>query len=110
MIEIVEPLLQLLLDRLDRLQQGRARRHVMAVGVDFDEFEVLRLLAGQRVEFDDLLDLVAEKPDPPGAVLVVSRENLERIAAHAEKAAGEVALAALELKRDEIGYELTLVD
>ena len=31
----------------------RARRHVMRIGVDFDEFEVLRLLPGQRIELDD---------------------------------------------------------
>ena len=86
-IEPVEPLLELLLDRLDRLQQRRARRHIVRIGVDLDEFEVLRLHAGQRIEFGDGLDLVAEEADPPGAVLVVGGKHLDRVAAHAEQAA-----------------------
>ena len=64
-VQEVEPLLQLLLDRLGRLQQRRPRRDVMAVGVDFDEFEILRLLPGQRIELGDRFDLVAEEADPP---------------------------------------------
>ena len=109
-VQLVEPDLQLLLDRLDRLQQRRARRHIVRVGVDLDEFEVLRLLAGQRIEFGDGLDLVAEEADAPGAVLVVGGEDLDRVAAHAEHAAGEVAERALVLQRDEVGDELALVD
>ena len=109
-LQFVEPLLQLLLDRLDRLQQRRARRHIVRIGVDLDEFEVLRLLAGQRVEFGDRLDLVAEEADAPGAVLVVGREDLDRVAAHAEDAAREIAGRALVLQRDEVVDELALVD
>ena len=65
----------------------------MAVGVDLDEFEVLRLLAGQRIEFGDLLDLVAEEADAPGAVLVVGGEELDRVAAHAEQRRGRNRLS-----------------
>ena len=63
----------------------------MRIGVDLDEFEVLRLLAGQRIEFGDGLDLVAEEADAPGAILVVGGEDLDRVAAHAEEAAREIA-------------------
>ena len=110
-IEPVEALLELELDRLDRLQQRRARRHIVRIGVDFDEFEVLRLHARQRIELDDRLDLVAEEADAPGAVLVVGGEHLDRVAAHAEQAAREIAgLHALVLQRDEVLDELALVD
>ena len=83
--------LQLVLDALDRLQQRRARRDVMRIGVDFDELELLRLLAGQRIELDDRFHLVAEEADAPGAVLVMGGEQLDRVAAHAERAAREIA-------------------
>ena len=46
----------------------------------------------------------------PGAVLVVRREDVDGVAAHAERAAEEVALRALVLQRDEVGDELALVD
>ncbi len=97
-VEPIEPALQLLLDRLGRLQQRRARRHVMAVGVDFDEFEVLRLLPRQRIEFGDRLDFVAEEADAPGAILVVGGEQFDGVAAHAEQAARKVAERALVLQ------------
>jgi hypothetical protein len=38
------------------------------VGVDLDASRIAGLLAGERVELDDLLDLVAEQREPPGAV------------------------------------------
>ena len=83
----------------------------MRVGVDLDEFEVLGLDAGQRVEFYDRLDLVAEEADPPGAVLVVGGEDLDRIAPDPEQTAREVAgLHALVLQRDQVLDELALVD
>ena len=67
--------------------------------------------ARQRIEFGDRLDLVAEEADAPGAVLVVGGEHFDRVAAHAEQAAREVArLGALVLERDEILDQLALVD
>jgi hypothetical protein len=82
----------------------------MRIGVDLDEFEVLGLRARQRVEFGDGLDLVAEEADAPGAVLVVGGEDLDRVAAHPEHAAGEIGLRALVLQGDEVVDELALVD
>jgi hypothetical protein len=60
-LHLLEPLGQLVADRLHRLLHGRAGRHIVAVGVDLHMIEAGRLLAGQRIEFDDLLDLVAEE-------------------------------------------------
>ena len=109
-VELVEPQLQLDLDRLDRLLQRRARRHIVRVGVDLDEFEVVLLVAGERIELVDVLDLVAEQVDAPGAVFVVRREDVDDVAAHAEGAAGEIGLGALVLQGDEVGDQLALVD
>jgi hypothetical protein len=80
------------------------------VGVDLDAFQVAGLLPGQRVELGDGLDLVAEQRDAPGAVLQVGREDVDRVAAHAEGAALEVHVVALVLLGDEIGEKLALVD
>ena len=109
-MELVEPDLELVLDRLGRLQERRARRDIVRIGVDLDEFELLRLLPGQGIEFGDRLDCVAEEADAPGAVLVVGGEDLDRVAAHPEEAAGEVGLRALVLQGDEVGDQLALID
>ena len=99
--ELRQPLAQLLLDRDRRLIERRSRRHVMAVGIDMDLVEIGGLLAGQRVELDDALDLVAEKRDPPGAVLVLHREHVDRLAAHPERAALEGGVIAAILLLDQ---------
>ncbi len=109
-VELVEAQLQFGLDRLDRLHQRRPRRHVVRVGVDLDEFELVLLVAGERIELLDILHGVAEQVDAPGAVFVVRRENVDDVAADAEGAAGKIGLGALVLQRDEIGDQLPLVD
>ncbi len=43
-VELVEPPLQLVLDAGDRLDQRRARRDVVRIGVDLDEFQLVGLL------------------------------------------------------------------
>ena len=109
-VELVEPPFQLGLDAGDRLDQGRARRHVVRVGIDLDELQLVGLLPGERVELLDALDLVAEQVHAPGAVLVVGGEDIERVAAHAERAAIEIVLRALVLQRHQVGDQLALVD
>ena len=81
----------------------------MRVGVDLDEFQLVGLGAGERVHLLDLLDLVAEQMHAPGAVFVVRRENVDGVAAHAERAAVEIGLRALVLQRHQIGEQLALV-
>ena len=51
-----------------------------------------------------LLDLVAEEDRAEGG-LGVGREDLERVAAHAERAADEVAVVALVLDVDELAQQ-----
>ncbi len=102
--------LQFELDAGDRLQQRRPRRHVVRIGVDFDEFELVGLLPGERIEFVDRFHLVAEQRHPPGAVFIVRRKNLDDVAAHAERAAIEIAAGALVLQRDQVGEQLALIE
>src|SRR4029077_10112136 len=109
-VELIEPPLQLLLDAADRLDQRRARRHVVRVGIDLDEGKLVGLLPGERIELLDRLDLVAEPVYAPGAVRVERWEDVERVTAHAERAAVEIVLRALVLQRDQIGDQLALVD
>ena len=109
-IELGEALLHFHLDALDRLQKSRARRDIMGIGIDLDEFEVLRLFAGQRIEFGDRFDRIAKEADAPGAVFIVGRKQFDRIAAHPENTARKIAGRALVLQCDEIRDELALVD
>ena len=109
-VELVEPLLQVGLDLLDRLLHRRPGRHVMAVGVDDDVRQRRRLLAGQRIELDNRVDLVAEQFDAPGLVLVVGREEVDGVAAHAEGAALEGVVVPLVLLLDEAAQQGGTVD
>jgi hypothetical protein len=110
--QLLEPRwLQLGLDALDRLLHRRARRHVVRVGVDRGRFRKLSVFSpGQRVELGDALQLVAEEGQPPGAVLKVGGPDLERVAAHAERAALERLVVAAVLLGHQIGHDLALVD
>ncbi|MBA7484268.1 hypothetical protein ES707_19792 [subsurface metagenome] len=109
-MEFVEPQLQFRFDRLDGLHQGRARRHIVRIGVHLDEFELVLLVSGERIELLDILHGVAEQIHAPGAVLIVRREDVDDVAAHTEGAAGEIGLGTLVLQGDEVGDQLPLVD
>src|SRR4051812_9769527 len=108
-MELLEALLKLEPDRLRRLFHRRPGRDVMAVRIDPHAVEARALGPRQRVEFADLLDLVAEEADPPGHILVVAGENLEAVAPHPEAAARESDVVALVLQRDELPDDLALV-
>ncbi len=105
-VHLLEPLGQFVADRLRRLLERRSRRDIVRVGVDLDAGQVGDLLPGQRVELGDRLDLIAEEAQPPRRILIVRREQLERIAADAEVAAGEAGVVALVLERDELADDL----
>ncbi len=109
-VELVEPPAQLLLDAGDRLDERRARRDIVRIGVDLDEVELVGLLPGERIELLDRLDLVAEQVHPPGAVLVVRRKHIDGVATHPERAAEEIASRAFVLQRHQVGDQPALVD
>ncbi len=77
---------------------------------DGDVLEVvLDQLARQRVEVLQALDLVAEQHRPERGLLV-GREDLQRVAADAERAAPERLVVAVVLQRDELAQQLVAVD
>ena len=81
------------------------RRHPVLGGVDVGAAALAQHLAGQRVDLDDALDLVAEELDAEGQVLV-RREDLQHVAAHAELAAHEVHVVALVLDVGQLAQHL----
>ena len=76
--QLRDALLHLVLDLVDRDQQLLARRHVVGGGVDVHLGPLGEHLAGQRVDLDDPLDLVAEEVDPHHVVAVTAGCDLER--------------------------------
>src|SRR3546814_11150724 len=95
-------------DRFRRLLERRSGGHIVRVGKDADIVEGRDLLAGQRVELGDLLDLVAEAADAPRNILIVRRADFEAVAAYAEIAATERLVVALVLTRHEITEVLAI--
>ena len=83
---------------------------VVRRGPDRDVLEVvLDELAGERVEVLQALDVVAEQRRPVGR-LRVGGEDLERLAAHAERAATERLVVARVLDGDELAQQRVAVD
>ena len=103
LVELAPDLLDRGLDRplLDVVVRRRPDRDVLEVVGDE--------LAGERVEVLQALDLVAEERRPERR-LGVGREDLERLAAHAERAAPERRVVARVLDRDELAQQLVAVD
>src|SRR3546814_5653282 len=79
----------------------------MAVRIDLDLVHRRGAAAGQGIELDQALDLVAEQRDAPGPVLQMRRPDLDHVAAHAEAAAIEAGLVAPVLQLDERSEEHT---
>ena len=90
---------------LDRLAVGG----VVGRRPDADVLELVVDLARERVEVLDLLDLVAEEDRAVGR-LGVGREDLERLAAHAERPAREHLVVAVVLHVHELAEHLVAVD
>ena len=63
-------------------------------------------IAGQHIRLGDLVDLIAEKLDPVGELVLIRRKNLDYIAAHAEGAAVKVEVAPVVLDVDELRNDL----
>ncbi len=88
------------------MRQRRTRRHVVRVGVDLHRLELGGVAPGERIELEDRIHFIAEEGDPPRAVLVMRREDVDRVAADAETAACKRLVVAAELQRDEAREQL----
>ncbi len=103
LVLVEEPLValsELSLDVDDRSVHLVLRGHEVLGGIDIDGVHLGEHLAGQRVELEDALHLVAEEVDAHGQLLVGGQDR-EAIAAQAEAAADEVLVVALVLHVDE---------
>ncbi len=83
----------------------RLRRDVVRAGVDGVALERPLHAAAQRVDLLDRLDVVAEELDADGRLVLVGREDLDHVAAHAERAAVEVDVVSLVLDVDELAQQ-----
>ena len=102
--------LQLRLDVADRLLQRRARRDVVAVGVDVHAVQLARDLTGQGIEFAQRIHLVAEQADAPGPVFQVGWPDIHRLATDAEGTALEGGVVAAVLLFDQPLHQHVAVD
>ena len=103
-LQLLQALVQLLLDGADSALHGGRARRVVRRREDGDRVELGDDVAGQRVQRVERFDLVAEQLDPD-RVLLVDRDDLDRVAAHPELAAREVDVVALVLHVDEAADE-----
>ena len=104
LLQLRQALVQLRLDVVDRLLELVLRRDEVLGRVDVERVALGQQLAGQRVDLDDPLDLVAEEVDAHGQLLVGGQDR-EAVAAQAELAAHEVHVVALVLHVDEAAHD-----
>ncbi len=108
--QLVEPPAQLFLDPFDRVQHLLARRDVVAGRVDDETRHLLADPAGERVQQRERLDLVVEQLDAQRELRMLGREDVDRVAAHAERAAPELGLVAGVLHADQLRDQVALAD
>ena len=93
--EVAQPLAQLGADVGHGPGQVLPVGHVVAGREDHGLVQGAQHLAGQGVGLGDGLQLVAKEGQAQGAVLAISRDDLQHVAAHPERAAVEVHVVAL---------------
>ena len=92
--EFADAALQFGADQFCGLLQCRARRHIVRIGKNGDLFQRLRFFTGQRINLENILDLVTKQRDAPGPVFKVGRKQLYIVAAHAKGTAHEIGVVA----------------
>ena len=96
LLELGQLLLELVLDPHHGPLQPLGTGHVVRGGEHDELLELGDLLAGDRIDHEDALDLVAEQLDADRG-LVIGRMQLDGVAPHPELAAHEVHVVALVL-------------
>ena len=107
--QLGEPLRQLGANQLDGALERRALGDEVLRRIDRRALERRDRLAGEDVDLRDALDLVAPHLDA-NALLLVRREDLDRVAAHAERAALERDVVAAVLDAHERAQDVVARD
>ena len=108
-LQLGEPVDQLELDAADRTLHPLRAGDVVRGREDEQRLVLADDLAGDRVQRHQPFDLVAEHLDPDGELLV-DREDLDRVAADPERAAGERQVVAGVLDLHEPAQQLVALD
>ncbi len=108
-LELAHAQFEFVLNRADGALHHVGVGDVVRPGEDGDGIELAHDIAGERVQAVERLDLVAEHLDADRQLFVLGND-LDRVAAHAEVAAGEVDVIAVVLHRDEFADEPVSVD
>ncbi len=107
-LKVVDSLGELDLDRFDRPQRRRARRHIVARRIDGEARDPLAGVARERVEQGQTLDLVVDERDAQCGLGMLRGEDVEHVASHAERAALELELVSLVLHRHQARNDVAL--
>ena len=107
-LQLGQPLLELGLDAADRPLHPLRAGDVVAGREDEQLVDLAHHLTGERVQVVEPLDLVTEHLDPAGQLLV-HREDLDRVAPHPERAAGEGEVVAGVLLGDQRAQQVVAV-
>ncbi len=108
LLEEIDALAQLRLDRLDSAKRSFARRYVVARRVDGEPRHRVLNPAGQRVENLELFNRILVQGNSNCMLRVFRGEDVDHVAAHAERAAPEIELVAVVLHGDEAREDFAL--
>ena len=108
--QLLQPLIQLNLDMLDRIQHRLPGRHIMRFRVDGDPWHSAQDLTGQRVEIAEILNLVIEELDADSFLLGFRREYIDHIAPNPVIGPVELDIVPGVLKFGQAPEDVSLID
>ena len=100
---------QLLPDRLHRVVPGLLFHHVVGFWIDRQAHVLLLHGAKQGIDLRERIHFISKQLDAIGHV-VVSRENLDDVATHAERTAAELSIPALIQNLDQLASYVFALD
>src|SRR5262249_52170624 len=103
--QLLMTLLELFTDIGDCIATLLGLGHIVAAWINRRLLDLAELAAAQRVKLDQTFDVVAEELDPHGAFAFVSREDLDRVAANAERAPRNLDVASPIMGVDQLAKE-----